>query len=231
MIENILTLISLVALIVGIFGKSWDDSKEGLSRLTLKGIIVIIIGIIACSFSLYKNYSNQKKIDWQLAQKAKIMKIAYSELDNALDGLIDPFGTIYSNKIRLSAYATLHSKDSSRFTLLLEPSFVSYLDTFNFQQFPHNTYFNDKTWGDWIAQETQKSELQLEKLWVKYSLYFDTETILQINSIVKDQYFKLKLGNSTIFIPYSKTYYCKNGNYRSYMEKLSNLKKNIDMYL
>jgi predicted transposase YbfD/YdcC len=224
MIENTLVVIAFITVLVGIVGKSWDEKQEGLRKLTLKGRIVVLIAAITCSINIYKNIEHRKDMNWQNEQREKLRKIAYQDLGKAIDHLLLPFAYVYVENLDKSAYATLFSEDSNRFLALSDPRFTRHMDMLDFRSIPQNSIFSGKTWGEYFAEDINRTSEELNMLWQKYALYYEPSTIIQINSILHDTYVNMRQTNSTLFFRNpSAAKGSKNGDYNQFINKVRQL--------
>ena len=176
--ENILTIISLIALLVGIVGKTWDEKKKGLNRLTSTGRLTVTIGLIVCGISIFKNVQNQNEIDWQNEQKLKIRKIADKEIAIAIRHLTNPF--------QVSRFDTTAS---ALFKKLSDTTFLAELGKINLKTDSNNFYPHIYNW-EHFSEAADRGRLALNAVIDKYAIYMDAETILNIEEILNDEFFQ-----------------------------------------
>ncbi len=202
MIEKISILISFVAIVVGIIGNTWDKKKSGIKRITITGWLIIITGMTTCSIAFYKDFEKKQQLNWQEQQKHKVMKIAYSELDETFNNLLGTFGLVYENSCFDENYThndscnieKFYKDDEYRFKQLTSRYFINFLDSIDLNSSPrYSDVYPEATWGELFFENAVRNKAKLNEIWLKYNLYFTTETILKLNAILNDDFFKMRL--------------------------------------
>lgn len=196
--ENITIVITLIAIFVGIVGNTWDGKKKGIRKLTVTGWLTIIIGLITSGVGFMKNYQNAKELNWQESQKVRIKKIAYKELNSTVNGLLNSFTLLWYNSCIKFGDSCNISKFNNDFNYkikeLKSKTFISRLDSFYPDDSPENPKIVPNTsWSKLITENANISKQNLNELWLKFHPYFETETVLQINSILNDELFTIHL--------------------------------------
>jgi hypothetical protein len=193
--ENITIGITFIAIIVGTIGNTWDKKKKGIKKLTATGWITIIIGIISCSIGLYKNTQNAKEIDWQEEQKKKVTKIAYSELNRVVDNLLFPFEVLWENFYWASDedptdLTKFYKDDNYKFEQLISKKFISQWDSVYITESPINPILSpNKPWWELFSNNAKSNIEDFNTMWLKFNLYYESETVIQISSIQRDTFF------------------------------------------
>lgn len=110
---------------------------------------------------------NQEKINWQEQQKKRILKIAYSEIDEALDNLLGPFGLIYENSCFNKDFVHNDSCDIEkfyqdhefRFKRLTGKSFINYLDSVDLKSSPkYPDVYPKATWSELFFEASKRNQ-------------------------------------------------------------------------
>ena len=81
-------VLTLLAVVLGVFGKSWDSDKLGVARVTLKGWLAIALALASAALSI-------QSLARQDAEKAAYRKNAHADIVAAANRLLDPFRSIY----------------------------------------------------------------------------------------------------------------------------------------
>lgn len=232
--ENILTIISLLALLVGIVGKTWNEKKKGLNKLTNTGRLTVIIGVLVCGISIYKNIQNQNEIDWQREQKLKIRKIADKELAIAIRHLTDPF--------QVSRFDTT---TIGLFKKISDTTFLADLGKQDLRSDDNKFYPHLYNW-EIFTNSAKRGGLALNTAIEKYAIYMDAETIIRVEAIMNDEFFQHRYLDIKVLVDansYLETYplaYAWFPNFRNarqhdyvdcllFIDKLKQLADNINM--
>jgi hypothetical protein len=198
--ENITIIISFFAILVGIVGNTWDSKKKGIKKLTATGWLTIIIGVTTCSIGFYKNYQNEKELSWQKLQREKIRRVAYIQLNRTLDNLLHPLAILHENvKFKFNLKDSVYDQQKQYRPVISElksKEFTFYLDSFRLNDAPkYPDIFPEMTWAEWFSENAKNSKEKLNELWLKYNMYYDIQTIMQIDSLLSDHFFQMRLLN------------------------------------
>lgn len=184
--ENIAIIISFLALLVGIIGNTWDKRKRGIKKITITGWITIVIGLSASVLGVVKNIHTQQELDWQNNQKKNIQIIAYDNLDNAVISRIGMFFMLSEQSKKTYLPKDYKSKDTL-FPFLEDFKDDLFLRSLDYIKLSDSTgaLGYDTTLEEYIKNNTTTFHNKLNELWNKFSLYYEVETIQDIDSILK----------------------------------------------
>ncbi|WP_298139784.1 hypothetical protein [Flavobacterium sp.] len=241
MILNFSAIISFTAIIVGIAGNTWDKNKTGIRKVTLTGWFTVIIGLLSCTLAIIQNSINNKELNWQENQKSKIKKIAYNELNRNLESILVPYNILYSEiyltQISDDKNILIVEAEKATYSELLSKDFLKDFKKIKFYDIP-KYYPIKKNWLWLLSNNAEINEKKLNNLWLKYAVYLDTETILEINDLINDDYLADVLCmNDSINEEYYKEEYLSemiedNGkNYKVFFERVFKLKSKLEKKL
>jgi hypothetical protein len=81
-------VLTLLAAVLGVFGKTWEPDRVGIKRLTLKGWLVVALGLTSAALSV-------NTIATERAEKASFRTVAHEDIAFATDRLLSPFRSLY----------------------------------------------------------------------------------------------------------------------------------------
>ena len=233
-IETLSIVITFISLIIGIFGNTWNNQKRGLRKLTFTGWLTIFVGLSFCIIGILKNFQNQAEINWQENKKEKLKIIAYEELTVTIDNLLIPFTEMYVEApLRFDVEIDcqkFYDDENFRYSELLSKKFISIIDTSYHKGNPETA---TSYWNKHFSVNAKRNQIKLNEIILKYSLYIDLETILQIDSLINSPFFTNMTGLEDRGIPVSFDQlksYGKNDNFIDRYYEYIKLLRTIKLY-
>jgi hypothetical protein len=173
-IEYILPLLSLIALFVGILGKSIDENLTGIEKITLLGWLCIIIGFGIFIFTSIKVFLDNK----EQSKKEHLKNVAHIRFRDELYGhFIWPFSMLYWKW--LDAGFDFHLRSYSFYDKLVpalkkierKPVGDNYLSSPN------------ETWCKLFKNFAKDGEVEIDKLLSNYSEIVNPLLVIEIEKI------------------------------------------------
>lgn len=202
----ILLFVSFVGAILGLMGKSWDDSQTKKVKLTIRGWISLIIIILGFLFTGIKTFKTQKQNESLKEQKEQVRTLAYEKILKECQTILKPLLQIYlENSIR--------PKDAGYdFALLCEEMInENGMEVFRnlnlLDSVKSGTAFDewDRSYADYLnGYYNWKGAYSLEQTMTQWGNYIDMEDLILIDSI-NNHFYWLVLRN----INYGNTEYEK----------------------
>jgi hypothetical protein len=178
---------AFVATLVGIIGHTWDERRRGLHRLTTTGRAVVALGVVSLAYGTWTIYDKNR----QISDVARVKQIAYQQIFEGLDALLlhladrDVLG-MQSNddiikRLRDPSYLEeLGKEDLVNYTgsgtlvdpIANDPGFTH----------PYQLYDSHISLGEQL----------LNDVLVKYAHLLQPETIVRINAVLHDDFFRRK---------------------------------------
>jgi hypothetical protein len=178
-------LVVFLSAIVGITGETWDAEKSGLAKLTLKGRIVIAIACISLVYGMFITYDTHKKLD----QKVQLALLADQQLLDGIAFILKPLCSGYDSK-----------EDRS-----IKHVFAYLRDENNLNNVGHTRLMDDV--GGSIVVNTKQGYKEVKHVYQlfdeyidageklinasinKYSAVLEVEDLINIDSILQDEFF------------------------------------------
>jgi hypothetical protein len=104
MTQYIAAVLALAAVVVGVRGNTWDDSKKGTRRLTRVGRWVLAVAVVSFSVSIVQTCVDQRRLAAQAASARTLETIAHEEIADAVGNLMFPFESAFNEVYHI--YAT-----------------------------------------------------------------------------------------------------------------------------
>lgn len=186
MFDYLPIIIGLFAALVGIFGKSWDEKKAGIKRITLKGWMVILLAVVSFAFAAW----TIAKKNEQLSKVADIKTIANKQIFEGVNYFLRDL--VVPNKSNDSIFIEL--KDTSFLAkvgheILINPDSSGVIVNGINGDFIHPFELH--------SANIKYAEGLLNDAIIKYSSVVDPETIILINNIISDKFYKEKFKLTT----------------------------------
>jgi len=180
---------------------------------------------------------------------SRLINEAYSELNETVKNILWPFEILYGNTCFDHNYQPNTVCDTERFatdfnfaiTELESIRFISQLDSIDFRNYPkYPDVYPKALWWDIFSENAIRNQSKINELWNKYKEYYTNDTKLKINSLLNDDFFKLRLINLKTLIEandYVDHYYIsyalikgpdEGKTYKDFLKKLKELKIEID---
>ena len=80
---------------IALAGNTWDESEEGIKKLTNRGRVAFIIFIIILFYSFSTVYSVRDKNEQSKDDSIRISKIIDIEINKSLSSILSPFKQLY----------------------------------------------------------------------------------------------------------------------------------------
>jgi hypothetical protein len=186
MFDYLPLIIGLLSALVGIFGKSWDDTKKGLKQITTKGWIVIFLALSSFGFAAWTISKKNKQLD----KIADIKSIANKQILNGINYLLRDL--VVPNKSNDTIFIEL--KDTSYLAdlgnkIIINPDSSGVIVNGINGDFIHPFELH--------SANIKYGEGLLNDAIIKYSSVVDPETIIFINNIINDKFYKEKFKLTT----------------------------------
>lgn len=85
MFEYILLILSFVVTMIALFGDTWDNTRSGINKLTIKGKISLIVSSIILIISIHNEYYKQKENDLANFEAHQLIAIHSWELEMQIE--------------------------------------------------------------------------------------------------------------------------------------------------
>lgn len=187
----LLLIIPVIGSVVGLIGKSWDDSKTSTLKFTTRGWISLAVIIAALVFSAYKTIKTQQENDNLKEQRNKVRSLVYNKIYHDCLSAIRPIEQIYSEQrnksekyVFVDHYELLLEMMSNRGRKTFES--INLLDSVE-----SGTAFEewDKSYADYLhGYYNSKYPYNLEITMTRWANYIDMEDLLIIDSIINHGY-------------------------------------------
>jgi len=179
----------------------------------------------------------------------RLVKEAYDELDQSVKNILSPFSILYENTCFDQSFQHNISCDAEKFAtnfnfaiMELESNrFISQLDSIDFRQSPrYPDVYPKALWWEIFSENAIRNQSKVGELWNKYKEYYTNDTKIKINSLLNDEFFKMRLIDIKTLIEandYKKNYYVsyafikgpdEGKMYKNFLKKLKELKSEID---
>lgn len=179
--------LSFIAVLIGIFGDTWNAKKKGLKKLRLTGWVAIVLGLATLIYNCNQIYG--KHLESNMRKEAAISRLnePVRHLLLPLENLLLAVNKRYNGK---NAYLIMgdHQKDTFVHYLKYKP-FLEDVGKIKVKEKP----FKKDTlisWEDHFKKHTAEAGRLLNDVLSGSSADLDTETILAINAVLNDNVFK-----------------------------------------
>lgn len=179
MIDYLPILIGFISALVGIFGKSWDDQKQGIKRITTKGWITISLAIVSFGVAGWTLHSKKEQLR---DRQEQLTSVSNRQIIEGVNYLVRNLINSGSNE---EVFKSL--KDT---TFLIEKGNHPIINPDSV-----GAVMNGIT-GSYIhpfelfAGNIKYGENLLNDALIKYGGTLNSEVIVKINDILNDKYFK-----------------------------------------
>lgn len=208
MLDYIPSLVGFAAVLLGVRGGTWDDSKRGWKRITPTGIFAFVLGMLALIVSFLQVAHSQREADFQKSRVARVRLVAERELHDAMRECLWPFEELYDN-----ICLEFHDRDyqPARFMAdfdysinqLTADSFIAHFDFIAPREQPkHTTPFPELTWSALFSESATRANHRIESVLSKYSAYLEPETIANLTDIQNHDIFRRFLDAKILIEPY-----------------------------
>lgn len=186
MIDYLPILIGLLSALLGIFGKSWDENKQGIKRITTKGWITIFIALTSFVFASWTIKAKNEK----LSKIADIKTIANQQVLNGVNYMLRDL--VIPSKSNDTLFSKL--KDTTYLIKIGQQILINPDSS--------GTIYNGINGGFTHSFELHSANIKygqelMNDAILKYSSVIDPETIVLINNICNDKFFKEKFTLAT----------------------------------
>jgi hypothetical protein len=201
-------LIIFLSALIGIFGKSWDESKKGIKRITPKGWITITLAVFSFFFAILTiNSKNQR-----LLKISEIKVFAEKQIFE---------GTNYLIRHLVSHDLRIEKSNSEIFKSLKDTSYLFDCGKSIIINPDSSGLVFDGSNGGFIhswelyAANIATGERILNDALVKYIDILEPETIILINEVLNDNFFikKFKLKDAKMYFDEAIYHYKENHTY------------------
>ncbi|WP_445908611.1 hypothetical protein [Yeosuana sp.] len=179
----------------------------------------------------------------------RLVKEAYSELDETVKNILLPFSILYENTCFDQNYQHNISCDAEKFATdfnfavseLEGNRFIAQLDSIDFRQNPrYPDVYPNALWWEIFSESATRNQTKVNELWNKYKEYYTNDTKIKINSLLNDDFFKMRLTDLETLIEandHMENYYIsyafikgpdEGKMYKDFLKKLKELKIEID---
>lgn len=198
------SILAFAAVVVGIFGNTWDDATH---KATIIGWSAIAVGAVSMAVSIVATYKDRLALDWQAAQREKVRHAALLDLRDAASHLISPLGLLYEN-VAWKYRATM-SVEHDRFysdaaymrEKLLDPKFLEGWKDFDLRSHPTNpSIYPSSTWWEYFSDNAIQAGGRFDTTVSKYSAYLNAEELLLIRDVQTDDFFRMRLAHLKVLV-------------------------------
>ena len=208
MLDYIPSLVGFVAVLLGVRGGTWDDSKRGWKRLRRTGAFAILLGALALIVSLLQVAHSRREADFQKSRIANVRLVAEQELHDAMRECLWPFEELHDN-----ICLEFHDRDyqPSRFMAdfdysiseLTADSFTAHFGFIVPREHPkHTPPFPELTWSALFSESATRANRRIEAALSKYAAYLEPETIANLTEIQNHDMFRRFLDAKVLIEPY-----------------------------
>jgi len=197
----------------------------------------------------YGIFKSEAQSSSQSNKDDRLVKEAYLELDETLKNILSPFSILYENTCFNQNYQHNNACDAEKFatdfnfaiTELESNRFISQLDSIDFRQNPrYPDVFPKALWWEIFSESATRNQTKVNELWNKYKEYYTNDTKIKINSLLNDDFFKMRLTDLKTLIEannHMEKYYIsyafvkgpdEGKMYRDFLKKLKELKSEIN---
>jgi hypothetical protein len=118
-------LLVFISAIAGIAGKSWDESRTGFSRITLKGRILIALALLG----LVVGIRTTKLTHTKLKEAGQIQKLAYSQLIEGVSMILFPITSSWRDPPKNDIAILARAREKATVDALAKTRVVPFADT------------------------------------------------------------------------------------------------------
>ncbi|GEM_PF-7053160 len=179
MIDYIIISIGFISALIGIFGKSWDEEKKGIKRITIKGWVTIFLTIASFIFAGWSMHSKKEQLEFR---QERLTNIANRQILNGINYLIRD---LISQKSNEEIFTKL--KDTTFLSEIGKESLINPDSTGKIMNGITGSYIHP---FELHSANIKYGENLLNDALIKYNSTLSSELIVKINDVINDKYFK-----------------------------------------
>lgn len=214
MLTLLASLVTLMAIIVSISGKTWDDAQVGVRKLTSTGRWVLVVAMASFFVSVVQDVQENAKAKAQTNQARLIQHLAHEEIGEAVQLLLFPFAELYQNAhqhawnyhfysdamvdstMASSVVTFLMSFSQRRFytePAYTEEVFLSEAASWVFEEYGHTAgpvlSSGHGSWCNMFEAGSDTCAVLLDRTVVRFGSYLSPETVEAIQDLTRNQLF------------------------------------------
>jgi hypothetical protein len=183
--------------LTGIIGNTHDATNPGVSGITLLGwgaLLAVFLGFVVI---VLETYRDQRKIHWQIQQKAKVRDIANRQIVDAVMHLLNPFRILLSQEIRGKAkdveigFEELDKSARYIVDLLSNPAVQSEFERVDLRATPNVA--PPIVWWEYFAKCAVEARDLLNQAAAKYSGYLTPDSLVALEELRADSVVSFRL--------------------------------------
>lgn len=186
-VEFLPYFVALAATIVGVFGKGWDEEKQGWQRLTVKGRVIIGLALATFAYSVYQAVDAHHQRQERLQKEALLRKIVRDDIIKAVDEILTPLKTIDDNSRKLvdpsSFVDAMVNTPSMRLKAMKSEAFLTTMKAVKVIDCPFENAARGCTWAGFFSNAASQGDSTLKDAVTRYSTVLSPMALKQIQSV------------------------------------------------
>lgn len=187
----LLLIIPVFGSIVGLIGKSWDDTKTSRIKLTPRGWTSFTIILIGLGFTAYKAIQTQNENERLKEQRNNVRKLAYDKLYYDCIAAIEPLTTLYLENSKQHAKRSIDDEYNLCVEMMSDRAQRVFKDCNLLDSVKEGTAFDawDKSYADYIhGYYNSKYPYSMEQTMTRWANYIDMDDLVLIDTIINHSY-------------------------------------------
>lgn len=184
--EYINSIIAFIAVLLGVFGDTWNPKQKGLKKLLFLGWLSIIIGALALAYNLYQIYEDDKETELLKMETITSLESPVSQVLTPLQNVLIYTKQKFNDK---NAYFIVGDNQRDTFVMYMKSEMVkSVIDTILLKRRPFR--LDSVSWLTYVQDRAAKANVEFSQILGTSDRYLDNQTKHAIRSLLNDPVFK-----------------------------------------